>query len=366
MAIAHAALRCRQHASLVMPAKAGIQGRIVRFPWIPACAGMTAERRDRIAVSNRGNAMKLVLFQASADREPLPGLLMDGGVVDISTAVPLRSTPQLTMQGIIDNFEQLRSSLHELEYWAEPRPLNSVRLCPPLPRPGKILCCIGNYWEHAQREPRALNMFLKNPEAVVGPGDTITLPKLTEPWIFMHEAELALVIKGPAKEVKREDWQSAVFGYTCLIEVSARGEGRRTWKVGSWLGKSFDTFAPIGPCIVTRDDIPDPNNLVVRFWDDGQLRHNYNTDDMEHRVPELIEFASSIMTLNSGDLIACGTNHEGLGALQDGEKVEIEIEHIGRMRLAVVDPLKRQWERGVYMGADSTNPEAVKRHRPTS
>ena len=310
--------------------------------------------------------MKLVLFEAEGRAEPLPGLLMDGGVVDISTAVPLRSTPQLTMQGIIDNFGQVRSSLHELEYWGEPRPLSSVRLRPPLPRPGKILCCIGNYWEHAQREPRALNMFLKNPEAVVGPGDAITLPKLTEPWIFMHEAELALVIRGPAKEVKRDDWQSAVFGYTCLIDVSARGEGRRTWKAGSWLGKSFDTFAPIGPCIVTRDDIPDPNNLVVRFWDDGQLRHNYNTDDMEHRVPELIEFASSIMTLNSGDLIACGTNHEGLGALQDGEKVEIEIERIGRMALDVVDPLKRTWERGVYMGADSTNPEAVKRHRPTS
>jgi 2-keto-4-pentenoate hydratase/2-oxohepta-3-ene-1,7-dioic acid hydratase in catechol pathway len=308
--------------------------------------------------------MKLVLFQSSAEAQPVPGLLTDGGVVDISTAVPLRATPQLTMQGLIDNFEQLRSSLHELEYWGEPRPLSSVRLRPPLPRPGKILCCIGNYWEHAQREARALNMFMKNPEAVVGPGDTITLPKLTEPWIFMHEAELALVIKGPAKEVGRDNWESAVFGYTCLIDVSARGEGRRTWKAGSWLGKSFDTFAPIGPCITTRDEIPDPNNVLVRFWDDGQLRHNYSTDDMEHRVPELVEFASSIMTLNSGDLIACGTNHEGLGALQDGEKVEIEIERIGRMALNVVDPLKRSWERGVYMGADSTNPEAVQRHRP--
>jgi hypothetical protein len=85
---------------------------------------------------------------------------------------------------------------------------------------------------------------------------------------------------------------------------------------------------------------------------------------MEHRVPELVEFASTVMTLNSGDLIACGTNHEGLGALQDGETVEIEIEPIGRMSLTVADPLKRSWERGVYMGEDSTNPEAVKRHRP--
>jgi len=102
----------------------------------------------------------------------------------------------------------------------------------------------------------------------------------------------------------------------------------------------------------------------VRFWDDGVLRHNYNTDDMEHRVPELVEWATTVMTMNSGDLIACGTNHEGLGFLQDGETVDIEIQHIGRMTLNVRDPLKRTWEKGVYMGADSTNPDAVKRHRP--
>ncbi len=308
--------------------------------------------------------MKLVLFQTSERDEPLPGLLTKRGVVNIAGVVENLPTPQLTMQRLINAFDQLRPALEQQAAQGEALPLSSVRLRSPLPRPGKILCCIANYWEHAQREARPLNMFLKNPEAVVGPGDTIMLPEFTEPWIFMHEAELALVIKGPAKKVGQANWQSAVFGYTCLIDVSARGEGRRTWKAGSWLGKSFDTFAPIGPCITTADEIPEPNDVVVRFWNDGQLRHNYNTDDMEHRVPELVEFASTIMTLNTGDLIACGTNHEGLGALQDGETVEIEIERIGRMSLKVADPLKRSWERGVYMGADSTNPEAVKRHRP--
>jgi Fumarylacetoacetate (FAA) hydrolase family len=126
----------------------------------------------------------------------------------------------------------------------------------------------------------------------------------------------------------------------------------------------FDAFAPIGPCNATLDEIPDPNNVHVQFWVDGQLRHNYNTDDMEHLVPELVEFATAIMTLNSGDLIACGTNHEGLGPLQDTEVVDFEIHGIGRMRLHVHDPLKRSWEKGIYMGADSTNPEAVKRNRP--
>jgi 2-keto-4-pentenoate hydratase/2-oxohepta-3-ene-1,7-dioic acid hydratase in catechol pathway len=308
--------------------------------------------------------MKLVMFQASAQSEPVPGLLTERGVVGLAGVAERGFTPQLTMQNLIEGFDRLRPRLEKLAAEGEALPLASVRLGPPLPRPGKILCCIANYWEHAQREARPLNMFLKNPEAVVGPGDTIVLPEFTEPWIFMHEAELALVIKGPAKKVTPANWRSAVFGYTGLIDVSARGEGRRTWKAGSWLGKSFDTFAPIGPCITTADEIPEPNDVVVRFWNDGQLRHNYNTDDMEHRVPELIEFASTVMTLNTGDLIACGTNHEGLGALQDGETVEIEVQQVGRMSLKVVDPLKRQWERGIYMGADSTNPEAVKRHRP--
>src|SRR4029078_10951815 len=107
-------------------------------------------------------------------------------------------------------------------------PPDRVQLKPPLPRPGKILCCIANYWEHAQREARPLNMFMKNPDAVIGPGDTIMLPEYTVPWAFMHEAELALVIKGPAKMVKQKDWKSAVFGYTTLIEVSARRLGTPT------------------------------------------------------------------------------------------------------------------------------------------
>jgi len=308
--------------------------------------------------------LRLALFQKNGSADVLPGLITQDGVVSVADLVSPRPTPQLTMTGIIDDFERLRRNLERRGRDGDATPLAEARLRAPLPRPGKILACIANYWEHGALEARPLNMFLKNPDAVIGPGDTIVLPEFTEPWIFMHEAELALVIKGPAKKVKAENWRSAVFGYTGMIDVSARGEGRRTWKAGSWLGKSFDTFAPLGPCIATLDEIPNPNDVLVRFWVDGQLRHNYNTDDMEHLVPELVEFASTIMTLNSGDVIACGTNHEGLGPLQDGEVVDFEIQHIGRMRLNVVDPLKRTWEKGIYMGADSTNPDVVRRNRP--
>src|ERR1041385_787959 len=296
--------------------------------------------------------MKLVLFEIGEKTPQRPGLLTERGVIDISALARSNYTPQLVMEGIIDDFDWLRPKLEELAMNASPLPLSSVRLRAPLPRPHKILCALANYWEHAQREPRPLNMFMKNPDAVIGPGDTIELPEYTVPWMFMHEAELALVIKGPAKRVPAKDWRSAVFGYTAMIDVSAREQGRRTWPatpLTSWLGKSFDTFAPLGPCITTADEIPDPNDLIVRFWNDGQLRHNYNTDDMEHRVPELVEFATTVMTMRSGDVIACGTNHEGLGALQDGETVEIEIQNTGKMTLKVADPLKRKWERGIYM-----------------
>ena len=173
--------------------------------------------------------MKLVLFQTAPGAEISPGVLTGRGIVDISPAVKKSYTPQLTMQGIIDGFERLRPALEKLASESEAVPLDRVRLRPPLPRPGKILACIANYWEHAQRDARPLNMFMKNPDAVVGPGDTIMLPEFTVPWIFMHEAELALVIKGPAKMVKAKDWRSAVFGYTAMIDVSAREQGRKTW-----------------------------------------------------------------------------------------------------------------------------------------
>jgi 2-keto-4-pentenoate hydratase/2-oxohepta-3-ene-1,7-dioic acid hydratase in catechol pathway len=142
--------------------------------------------------------VKLVLFQSAANAEVLPGLLTGRGVVDISGAVKKGHTPQLTMQGIIDGFDSLKPALEKLAAEGKAVPLDTVQLKPPLPRPGKILCCIANYWEHAQREARPLNMFMKNPDAVVGPGDTLVLPEYSVPWAFLHEAELALVIKGPA------------------------------------------------------------------------------------------------------------------------------------------------------------------------
>lgn len=168
--------------------------------------------------------MRLVLFEGpGAGRGIRPGVLTDAGVVDVSSATAelVAHSPQHLMEQIIDGFEALRPACERLAASALPVPLDIVRLRPPLPRPGKILCCIGNYWEHAQREPRPLNMFLKNPDAVIGHGDTIVLPEFTDPYVFQHEAELGIVIKGPAKNVPQDDWRKAVFGFPWFMMGSA-------------------------------------------------------------------------------------------------------------------------------------------------
>jgi 2-keto-4-pentenoate hydratase/2-oxohepta-3-ene-1,7-dioic acid hydratase in catechol pathway len=308
--------------------------------------------------------MKLVRFDH--DGRTQPGVLTDDGVVSVAHLVPGSGrAADDSIPAIIDRFDELREPLTAAADTGAHLPLDSVRLLAPLPRPRTILCAIANYWEHAQREPRPLRMFVKNPDAVIGPNDSIVLPQTTDPWMFMHEAELALVFAGPTSATPPDCWQQVVFGYTCLIDVSARGDGRTSWGEFSWLGKSFDTFCPVGPCIVTADEIPDPNDLHVQMWDDGQLRHDYNTDDMEHRVPELVAWATARVSLRSGDIVACGTNHEGLGPLQHGEEIVQTIEGIGSLRVTVRDDRRRRWDRGVYLGPDSTNRAVVERRRVT-
>src|SRR5262245_34042294 len=133
--------------------------------------------------------MKLVLYQATGTdsrSDVLPGLLTDRGVVGVADLVRSGETPQRTIEGIIDDFDTLHPALEKRAANGTALPIDLVRLRAPLPRPGKIMCCIANYWEHAQREPRPLNMFLKNPDAVIGPGDTVELPDFTVPWMFMH------------------------------------------------------------------------------------------------------------------------------------------------------------------------------------
>jgi 2-keto-4-pentenoate hydratase/2-oxohepta-3-ene-1,7-dioic acid hydratase in catechol pathway len=134
-----------------------------------------------------------------------------------------------------------------------------------------------------------------------------------------------------------------VFGYTNFIDGSARGlppAGNTFYQM-----KSRDTFAPMGPYIVTADEVKDPNNLQVRLWVNGTLMQNYNTSDMAHKIPRCIEWVTSIHTLEPGDVLALGTNHRGLNPFQDGDLVELETEPLGRLHVKIRDDLKRTWAR---------------------
>ena len=160
--------------------------------------------------------MRLVLFQRPGTGQALhPGVLTDQGVVDVSSATSGLQRPRRSISCSSSSMTSRLCGRHSIGLLPSEHPCRSGAFdCDrPCPGPGKILCCIGNYWEHAQREPRPLNMFLKNPDAVIGPGDTVELPEFTDPWVFQHEAELALVIRGPAKRVSQDNWRKAIFGY---------------------------------------------------------------------------------------------------------------------------------------------------------
>ena len=201
-------------------------------------------------------------------------------------------------------------------------PVSQVRIRPPLPKPYNIVAMAVNYMEDGTRsEPAPINAFHKSPNAVIGHGDTMVLPDVPA-TIFEGEAELALVIGKRASHVRAAEAMGYIFGYLNFIDGSARGlppTGNTFYQM-----KSRDTFAPMGPYIVTADEIADPLNLQVRLWVNGELKQNYNTSDMAHKIPRCIEWVTSIHPLEPGDVIATGTNHRGLSAFQNGDVIEIE------------------------------------------
>ena len=285
--------------------------------------------------------MKLLLF----DDFKL-GVLNGDQVVDVSAMaqdIP-HTGPHNLISGLIERFDQYRAHLEEAASRLPGVPISQVRLRPPLPKPGKIICMAVNYMESdTSTEVPPINAFLKSPNAVIGSGDTIVLAE-DQATVFEHEAELALVIGKRASKVKANDWRDYVFGYLNFIDVSSRGLGSPPMD-SFFPTKSQHTSAPLGPYLVTADEIADPQDLAVRLWVGGDLCQDFSTSDMAHKIPRCIEWASSITTLEPGDVIATGTHHQGLGPLQDGDAVDMEIQGLGRLALKVRDDQKRQWPR---------------------
>jgi 2-keto-4-pentenoate hydratase/2-oxohepta-3-ene-1,7-dioic acid hydratase in catechol pathway len=273
------------------------------------------------------------------------GVLKGDGIVDVTgllTHLPHRDTQDL-MPALIADFSSHRARLETHVADAPAKALSSVRLRAPLPRARQIDCMAVNYMEDGTLPaPPPINAFHKSPSAVIGTGDTMVLPDIPA-LVFEAEAELALVIGKRATNVTEAEAMSHVFGYMNFIDGSARGMPPANNVF--FQAKSRDTFAPMGPWIVTADEVADPQSLDVRLTINGDLRQAFNTSDMAHRIAKCIAWLSSIHTLEPGDVVATGTNHRGLSALHDGDVIELEVGSLGSLRVHVRDDLKRSWTR---------------------
>tara|TARA_Y100001934_G_scaffold49004_1_gene59558 strand:- start:5424 stop:6350 length:927 start_codon:yes stop_codon:yes gene_type:complete len=273
------------------------------------------------------------------------GVLNGDNVVDVSyiaNEIP-HIGPHDRINGLIENFDNFRDRLETAAASGNGTSIANVRIRPPLPKPGNIDCMAVNYMEDGTRDaPAPINAFHKSPNAVIGNGDTMVLPDVPAS-VFEGEAEVALIIGKRASNVSESDAMDYVFGFTNFIDGSARGlppTGNTFYQA-----KSRETFAPMGPYIVTKDEVINPQNLRVQLRNNGNIMQDFNTDDMAHKIPRCVSWVSATHTLEPGDVLATGTNHRGLHPFMDGDKVELEIESLGCLTINIKDDQNRTWER---------------------
>jgi 2-keto-4-pentenoate hydratase/2-oxohepta-3-ene-1,7-dioic acid hydratase in catechol pathway len=221
-------------------------------------------------------------------------------------------------------------------------PLASVELLAPIPRPPKIICVGLNYRDHAieakMEIPSVPTIFSKFSTSVIGPGESIVLPKDSQKPDY--EAEFAFVVGKGGRYISADRWQEHVFGYTNLNDVSARDYQMAT---SQWMmGKTFDTFAPMGPWIVSAEEIPDPHALNIQLAINGQVLQRSNTRELIFRIPDLLVYLSSVFTLEPGDIVSTGTpsgvgfSHKPPRWLRAGDEVVLTVQGIGELRNPVV------------------------------
>jgi 2-keto-4-pentenoate hydratase/2-oxohepta-3-ene-1,7-dioic acid hydratase in catechol pathway len=282
--------------------------------------------------------MRFVTFQGASARA-------EAGVLVGDRVVSLAAAGFADMIAVLGSGSEGRANIER--FVEQPAadcvfPLSSVQLLAPVPRPPKLICVGLNYRDHAaearQEIPRVPTIFAKFSNTVIGPGAAIVLPKNSRKPDY--EAEFAFVIGTGGRHIAAEDWQRHVFGYTVFNDVSARDVQSAT---SQWmLGKSFDTFAPMGPWITSADEIGDPHGLDISLRIGGEVLQHSNTRELIFKIPELVAHLSSIVTLEPGDVVATGTP-SGVGFarkppryLQPGDEVVVSIEGLGELRNPVV------------------------------
>src|ERR1700691_5484590 len=286
--------------------------------------------------------MKFVTFQG-ANAHPQAGVVLGDRVVGLAAA------GFADMIAVLGSGEQGRAKIEDFVSHppaASPFPLASVKLLAPVPRPPKLICIGLNYRDHAaearQEIPKVPTIFAKFSNVVIGPDEAIVLPKISRKPDY--EAEFMFVIGIGGRNIAAENWQQHVFGYTVFNDVSARDFQMAT---SQWMiGKTFDTFAPMGPWLVSADEIADPHALDISLSIGGETLQHSNTRELIFKIPDLVAYLSSVVTLEPGDVVATGTP-AGVGFartppryLQAGDEVVVSIEGIGELRNPVVAEAK--------------------------
>ena len=274
------------------------------------------------------------------------GVVEGDHIYDVTSAVPDAGPafPQVYMSRLINQWGERKAQVEAARRDAKPIALSSVVLRAPNPFPLHVVAAPVNYRKHiGEIGARSVSgtssamergFFLKASSSVVGAGEAIRLPRGSTRR-FDHESELAVIIGKRAKNVPRAQALDHVFGYACLMDITMRVEPGK-FDEERVARKSFDTFTPIGPYIVTADEVGDPGRLDNRLWVNDELRQDSNTSALILDVPGLIEWASSVMTLQPGDIIATGTP-EGVGPFVPGDRVRMEIERVGTLTMKVVE-----------------------------
>jgi 2-keto-4-pentenoate hydratase/2-oxohepta-3-ene-1,7-dioic acid hydratase in catechol pathway len=274
-------------------------------------------------------------------------------IVKNDTLIPLGDlvAKGSTMLDVIAQYDSLKGKLEELAAKGSGSKLDVKLLKPPVENPSKVWAAAGNYKRGTEGlgdargrgsaskiSPDELleNIFLKPPSAIAGPEDNIIIPKNADS--IFPELELCVVIGKKARHLSKAQAYDAIFGYTIMLDVTARGYGLSKNMSGTRnVRKGFETFAPIGPWITTKDEIADPHNLWMKLWINGELKQSAKTDAMINDIPTLISYLSEVTTLYPGDLITTGNpdSPEFQEKLKAGDVLKSEIESIGTMNQGV-------------------------------
>jgi 2-keto-4-pentenoate hydratase/2-oxohepta-3-ene-1,7-dioic acid hydratase in catechol pathway len=279
--------------------------------------------------------MKLALFNGNR-----LGLVTDQAIYDVTAALPHWDNVYAAnwWLRLCHDFAQIRPALEAAARAGKGLPVDSVKLNAAALHPQKIIAVASNYAGHVQEMRDRVNeawlldfgIFLKAPSSIIGPGDTIDLPDVGDAEIH-HEAELGLVIGKTGKNIPEAAALDYVLGYTGVIDVTLRGSGDRSSR------KSYDGFTPIGPWLVTADEVGNPHDLRIRLWlneNEENVRQHVNSGEMLVKIPAIIAYASRIMTLQPGDVITTGAP-PGVGKIEPGDVMTLDIDRIGRMTISV-------------------------------